>query len=360
MVGSSRSVRATGLRAPSLRSPAVGLKMAAEAETKPEGFGASHTSFYTSAVAKDSYATLSEILESKMADEGVRTVVTEMLDAAVEITKALRVNLVTVADAQNSVFGGVQLGVDVIADDLMWEACKKSKVVQVGSSEEEPVLVETNKDGRFTVCWDPLDGSSIVDNNWAVGTMIGIWDKKTGMLGATGRDQVTSIVVLYGPRTTALVAMDDGVYEFTCGEGNKWFASREKIEIKKDSKIFSPANMRSAQDLAGYDGLLKYWMENRYTLRYTGGLVPDVYQCFTKEMGVFSNPTSKAAPAKLRVAFEVAPFGLLVEKAGGKTSDGVTGNSVLDIKIDAVDQRTAACLGSASEVDRFNSMVLGK
>eukprot|EP00961_Rhodomonas_salina_P001948 26921-Rhodomonas_salina.2 len=163
----------------------------AETEAKPEGFGASHTSFYTSAVAKDSYATLAEILDSKIADEGVRTVVTEMLDAAVKITQALRVNLVTVADAQNSVFGDVQLGVDVIADDLMWDACKASKVVQVGSSEEEPVLVETNKDGRFTVCWDPLDGSSIVDNNWAVGTMIGIWDKTTGMLGATGRDQVS-------------------------------------------------------------------------------------------------------------------------------------------------------------------------
>lgn len=65
----------------------------------------------------------------------------------------------------------------------------------------------------------------------------GIWDKTTGMLGATGRDQVTSVVVLYGPRTTALVACDDGVYEFTCGEGDKWFASREQIKIKPVSPL---------------------------------------------------------------------------------------------------------------------------
>ena len=71
---------------------------------------------------------------------------------------------------------------------------------------------------------------------------LGIWDKTTGMLGATGRDQVTSIVVLYGPRTTALVACDDGVYEFTCGEGNKWFASRENIKIKQVLP-FSPKNI---------------------------------------------------------------------------------------------------------------------
>jgi sedoheptulose-bisphosphatase len=45
-------------------------------------------------------------------------------------------------------------------------------------------------DGKFCICWDPLDGSSIVDNNWAVGTIIGIWEAKTGIIGATGRDQV--------------------------------------------------------------------------------------------------------------------------------------------------------------------------
>jgi len=48
-----------------------------------------------------------------------------------------------------------------------------------------------------------------------------------------------------------------------------------------------------------------------------------------------------------------------VEQAGGKTSDGVSGGSVLDVPILAVDQRTPLCLGSANEVDRFNKMVLG-
>jgi len=93
-------------------------------------------------------------------------------------------------------------------------------------------------------------------------------------------------------------------------------------------------------------------MTERKTLRYTGGLVPDVYQQFTKNMGVFCNPTSAKSPAKLRLAFEAAPFGLLVEKAGGLTSDGVTGGSILDVEITAVDQRTALCCGSKNEVLR--------
>lgn len=84
----------------------------------------------------------------------------------------------------------------------------------------------------------------------------------------------------------------------------------------------------------------------------TGGLVPDVYQQFTKKMGIFCNPTSEKSPAKLRLAFEAAPFGLLVEKAGGLTSDGVTGGSILDVKIEGVDQRTALCCGSKNEVLR--------
>ena len=138
----------------------------------------------------------------------------------------------------------------------------------------------------------------------------------------------------------------------------QWITSRERIQIAETTKIFSPANLRATQSLPGYSKLVGLWMEERKTLRYTGGLVPDLYQQFTKEQGVFSNPTCPSAPAKLRLAFEVAPFALLVEKAGGKTSDGVTGGSCLDVRIEGIDQRTPCCMGSSFEVDRFNSLCL--
>merc|ERR1719162_939865 len=297
-----------------------------------------------------------ELLEAHCADPQVRQVINDMLAVCADITDALRTSLVTVEGTEND-FGDAQLSVDVIADDLMWEACKMSSVVREGASEEDPIVRDTDEGGagEFTVCWDPLDGSSIVDNNWAVGTIVGVWPKKTGLLGATGRDQVTAMVALYGPRTTVLVALDDGTYEFTYGAmvGDKkidgWICSRERIQIAKETKIFSPANLRATQDVPEYRELVDYWMNERYTLRYTGGLVPDVCQQFTKKMGVFANPTSKSSPAKIRLAFEAAPFGYLVEAAGGKTSDGVTGGSVLDVKITGIDQRTALCIGSANE-----------
>merc|ERR1719313_3323701 len=337
-----------------------------------DAYGASGTSFYTTTEKQDSYDDLDTVLEAKCADQKTRAVIVEMLDACADITEALRSALVTVEGSSNT-FGDAQLSVDVIADEIMWNACRSSKVVAFGASEEEPEVKPCNPEGEFTVCWDPLDGSSIVDNNWAVSTMVGVWGSKSGtgddgLIGAKGSDQITSLVALYGPRTTVLVALDDGVYEFSYGctpEGCQladgtwapWICSRSQIEISPDCKIFAPANLRATKELEGYRKLVDHYMANKFTLRYSGGLVPDVYQQFTKQQGVFSNPTSDSSPAKLRLAFEAAPFGLLVEKAGGKTSDGTTGGSVLDVKINEVDQRTPLCIGSSNEVDRFNEMV---
>lgn len=333
-------------------------------------YGASSTSFYTTTEKQDSYESLDDVLNTKCTNDQTRAVIKDMLEACADITEALRTALVTVEGSSNT-FGDAQLSVDVIADNLMWDACKESPVIREGASEEDPEVRDTDEqgEGEFTVCWDPLDGSSIVDNNWAVGTMIGIWPKSTGLIGATGRDQVTSLVAIYGPRTTVLVALDDGTYEFSYGctpEGcqlpdgtwEPWICSRHKIEISPDCKIFSPANLRAAQDVPGYKKLIDNFMSERYTLRYSGGLVPDVYQQFTKTQGIFTNPTSPSSPAKLRLAFEAAPFALLVEKAGGKSSDGVSGGSILDVQINAVDQRTALAIGSANEVDRFNDWVV--
>merc|ERR1719428_233029 len=160
---------------------------------------------------------LDDILADKMADKELVEVVKTMFNACGTITEALRKELVTVAEEQSSVFGDVQLGVDVLADELMWDVCKTDPLIKEGASEEEPEVRVMHEDGKFCIVWDPLDGSSIVDNNWAVGTILGIWGSNTGIVGASGRDQVASLVALYGPRTTVFVTLDDGVYEFTYG-----------------------------------------------------------------------------------------------------------------------------------------------
>merc|ERR1719183_302012 len=150
--------KSTGARAAKLSTKAA-TKATRDVRMRGE-YGASGTSFYTTTEKEDYYDTLEAVLDKKCADPMTRAVIMEMLDSCADITEALRSALVSV---------------EVVADEIMWAACKNSKTVKYGASEEEPEVVLTNPNGHFTVCWDPLDGSSIVDNNWSVGTIIGIW-----------------------------------------------------------------------------------------------------------------------------------------------------------------------------------------
>lgn len=126
--------------------------------------------------------------------------------------------------------------------------------------------------------------------------------------------------------------------------------------------------------------LINYYVKEKYTLRYTGGMVPDVNQVYdpssllfssrvlgsyiyvymqiiVKEKGIFTNVTSPTSKAKLRLLFEVAPLGLLVEKAGGYSSDG--SQSVLDKIINNLDERTQVAYGSKNEIIRFEETLYG-
>ncbi|CEM01484.1 unnamed protein product [Vitrella brassicaformis CCMP3155] len=286
--------------------------------------------------------------------------------ACKDIARALSTSLVTSVGTSNK-FGDVQLTVDVIADKIMFAEAEKCGLVKAAASEEEPELKELVEGGRYVVCWDPLDGSSIVDCNWTVGTIIAIWKigangfewkGKDSLIGVTGRQQVASMLAVYGPRATLLVTGNNiAPQEYTLQAADQWILSRPTTSIAPSgAKIFAPANLRANQDSVAYRKLIEYWLEKRYTLRYTGGLVPDVYQLFVKGQGVFCNPASDKAPAKLRLVFECAPIAFLIEAAGGKTTVGGE-KSVLDVAIEKMEHRLPMCCGTAEEVDRFEAFL---
>jgi sedoheptulose-bisphosphatase len=81
---------------------------------------------------------------------------------------------------------------------------------------------------------------------------------------------------------------------------NKWIVTKNNCEIKPNCKIFAPGNLRASNEDIKYRNLINYWIDNRYTLRYTGGMVPDIYQIFIKGEGIFVNLPSQKAPSKLR------------------------------------------------------------
>jgi sedoheptulose-bisphosphatase len=110
----------------------------------------------------------------------------------------------------------------------------------------------------------------------------------------------------------------DRVQELTLIDDD-WIISHDHCVVKEKTKIFSPGNLRSASDNHEYLKAVNHWISKGYTLRYTGGMVPDIAQIFIKGNGIFSNVGSKNHKCKLRALYEAAAVGFLMEKANGKT-----------------------------------------
>jgi sedoheptulose-bisphosphatase len=255
-------------------------------------------------------------------------------------------------------FGDEQLAVDMLADKLLFETLKYSGVCESACSEEVPVVQEMGGKG-FSVAFDPLDGSSIVDTNFSVGTIFGVWPGAK-LVGVTGRQQAAAGMGIYGPRTVYVIAVAGfpGTHEFLLMDDGKWLHVKETERIG-EGKLFSPGNLRATFDNPNYEKLINYWVDQQYTLRYTGGMVPDVFQILVKEKGVFTNVISPTTKAKLRLVFECAPLALLVENAGGHSSGDGQCVSALDVMVTGIDQRTQVCFGSKNEVARFEKYMYG-
>ena len=268
-------------------------------------------------------------------------------------------------------FGDNQLDVDVKTDNVLFAALKASGAVHVASSEENPVEIPCGGVG-YSAGFDPLDGSSIYDANFAVGTIMGIWPGET-LLNRQGNEQIASLVVQYGPRVTMALAFNANATKSgrpICMEltmlspGKGWKVTIPKISISPKAKTFAPGNLRATQDNKAYAELVNFWISHKYTLRYSGGLVPDVYHILIKGQGVLSNASSPSAKAKLRLLFEAAPIALVVEAAGGascvcpsEAGEPLPPTSLLEVPISYLDRRVGVCYGSSEEVARFKSAV---
>ncbi|KAL2248880.1 UNVERIFIED_CONTAM: Sedoheptulose-1,7-bisphosphatase, chloroplastic [Sesamum indicum] len=301
---------------------------------------------------------LEEFLTKSTSDKGLIRLMMCMGEALRTIAFKVRTASCGGTACVNS-FGDEQLAVDLLANKLLFEALQYSHFCKYACSEEVPELQDMGGpvEGGFSVAFDPLDGSSIVDTNFTVGTIFGVWpgDKLTGV---TGGDQVAAAMGIFGPRTTYVLALKDipGTHEFLLLDEGKWQHVKDTTTIG-EGKMFSPGNLRATSDNTEYAKLIDYYVREKYTLRYTGGMVPDVNQIIVKEKGIFTNVASPSAKAKLRLLFEVAPLGFLIEKAGGYSSDGK--QSVLDKVINNLDERTQVAYGSKNEIIRFEEMLYG-
>lgn len=294
--------------------------------------------------------TLPALLAHHSTPPSLQKIIVAIASACADISDALRANVSTAPVGTHNPFGDEQLAADVATDAIFLTALRAAGAA-TASSEEDPREIGLDPAGAFSVAYDPLDGSSIADCAWAVGTIFGVWPGAR-LLGVRGADLAAAGCAVYGPRTVLYLAVRGWatVAELTLVRG-AWVVTRRPGAIGAGRR-YAPANLRAAQDRPGYAALVALWARERYTLRYSGGMVPDVAQMLVKGCGVFASPASAQAPAKLRLLYEVLPMAFLVEAAGGSSSDGRE-ESVLERVVEGLDERTPVCLGSKGEVARF-------
>ena len=282
-------------------------------------------------------------------EPGLQTIILDIAKAVPILAKSLKSFMAGMAGSTN-VYGEKQLRVDVESNDLFVNVLKKNPQVRSLASEELPdeVICSAGNEG-YSVAFDPLDGSSLVDVNLSIGSIFGIYKGK-GFIGKKGSDQVASLIVVYGPRLTIMLTIGQGVFEFLYNEELEDFAANGSIHLTGDKKMFAPGNLRACKSEEWYVRLLNHWVMNEYTLRYSGGMVPDVNQILKKGSGIFTYPGYKEQPqGKLRLLYECAPMALLAEQAGGKATNGK--QRILDMVVEKLDQRTPIFLGASKEVE---------
>lgn len=276
----------------------------------------------------------------------------ELILEIAEISKIIRTGFVTnrgKAGTRN-VYGEEQAQMDKWANTkIIEDLCKIDSVASI-SSEEESDVIRCNEDGKYSVMMDPLDGSSLLDIDLTVGTIIGI------QLGddpfRSGKKMAASLYILYGPLTVLTYTVGNGVHSFVLDKSEEYVLDRENIKIP-EGKLYSPGGLREKWSKKHSRYIEE--LENRgYKLRYSGCFVADVHQILHKG-GVFTYPALEDKPeGKLRLLFEANPMGFIVDNAGGRVSDG--NENILEKKADRVDLRVPLYIGGSKEIQMIESM----
>ena len=282
-----------------------------------------------------------------VSDPVVEDVVGTISRSATEITQGLIGRRGTVDEENPS--GETQAEADVWADEMLGERLAAIDGVGQYASEERPEVVDCGDDPETTdayaVAVDPLDGSSNLKSNNAMGTIFGVYD---AALPAPGEALVAAGYVLYGPITTMVIATDETVAEYEMTGGERRLIERD-VTLPEEPVVY------------GFGGRVPDWpddfeayareIEQELKLRYGGAMIADVNQVLTYG-GIFAYPGLESRPeGKLRLQFEGNPIGYIVERAGGRSSNG--DESLLSVEPDELHDRTPVHVGNAELIARL-------
>lgn len=282
-----------------------------------------------------------------------------------EVNKAGLADILGAAGTIN-IQGEGQQKLDVFANTQFISALTSGGECCIVATEEEdefvPIDSPVSKNARYIVCIDPLDGSSNIDVNVAVGTIFSIYRRKsTGGIATLqdvlqkGTQQVAAGYVIYGSSTMLVYTTGKGVNGFTLDPSiGEFCLSHPNMKVPASGSIYSLNEGNYVHFPEGVKKYLKYVQTedlatNRpYTSRYIGSMVADIHRNLIKG-GIYIYPTTASSPGgKLRLLYECNPMAFIVEQAGGVASDGF--NRILDIEPTELHQRTAVFIGSPEMV----------
>jgi fructose-1,6-bisphosphatase len=280
------------------------------------------------------------------------------------------------ADSANSQ-GEAQKKLDVLADEVMSHHLAACPHVAGWASEEHErhhPSWDHEKQGRYLVVFDPLDGSSNIEANISIGTIFSILPHTYRGAPPTdssymqpGHEQIAAGYVLYGPATLMVLTCGHGVLVFTLdrrhtvqGEPARWLLTQDQVCIPAHTREFAinasnqrfwekPVQRYVAECLAGESGPRM----KDFNMRWVASMVAEVHRIMTRG-GVFMYPRDTREPRKagrLRLMYEAAPMAMLVEQAGGRAVNGTS--ELLDLVPDTLHQRVPVILGSRDEVERI-------
>ena len=272
-----------------------------------------------------------------------------------------------------NVQGEVQKKLDIIANEVLIDANEwGGHLAAMASEEMESIYLVPNRypQGEYLLTFDPLDGSSNIDVNVSIGTIFSVLKKPEGHPGVTeedflqaGSQQVAAGYCVYGPQTTLVLTVGDGVAMFTLDrELGSFVLTRDNVRIPDDTKEFAinMSNMRHWDEpvtryinecLAGSTGP----RGKDFNMRWIASMVADVHRILCRG-GVFMYPWDKREPnkpGKLRLLYEANPMSWLIEQAGGAATNGK--QRILDVQPTKLHERVAVFLGSKNEVERVTS-----
>ena len=318
--------------------------------------------------------TLTDYLNDYSPNPALSDVITTVTDVGKTISQFLRkgalADILGEAGNQN-VQGEDQKKLDVLANDLLLDALAKNTHCAGVASEELDDATPANADGSLLVLFDPLDGSSNIDINMAVGTIFSILPyQRQGQISENsdflqaGNQQLAAGYLLYGTSTVLALTIADHVVMFSLDpDTNDYVLIQENVQIDIDTSEYAinasnyrywraPMQQYIDELIAGETGV----RGRDFNTRWVAAMVGDVHRILCRG-GLFTYPfdTKYANKAgKLRLMYEANPMSLLIERAGGAATDAV--NRILDIEPTDIHQRVPVVLGSKNEVDYVKNL----